>query len=65
VPDTDHLSRMRAHLVAAHHHDDFIKSLAEGTSYMPNSLDRLGTDKSKEELGEKWEEIMLQRKRQL
>ena len=35
VPDTEHLTRMRALLVQAHSNDSFIKNLASGNSYVP------------------------------
>ena len=39
IPDTEHLARMRALLVAAHQNDNFIKRLAEGNSYVPANAD--------------------------
>ena len=35
IPDTEHLTRMRALLVAAHSNDAFIKKLSNGNSYVP------------------------------
>ena len=43
IPDTEHLSRMRALLVAAHTNDAFIKKLANGNSYVPQNLDPEGS----------------------
>ena len=43
IPDTEHLSRMRALLVAAHTNDAFIKKLATGNSYVPANLDPEGS----------------------
>ena len=48
IPDTEHLARMRALLVAAHQNDNFIKKLAEGNSYVPANTDPEG---SKNEMG--------------
>lgn len=43
IPDTEHLKRMRALLVAAHTNDAFIKKLSEGNSYVPMNLDPDGS----------------------
>ena len=43
VPDTEHLSRMRALLVKAHQNEYFIKKLAAGNSYVPENLNPEGS----------------------
>ena len=47
VPDTEHLTRMRALLVQAHSNDAFIKKLANGNSYVP----RHGNPEGSREMG--------------
>lgn len=43
IPDTEHLTRMRALLVAAHQNDAFIKKLTDGNQYVPANLDPKGS----------------------
>ena len=43
IPDTEHLARIRALLVAAHSNDAFIKKLSEGNSYVPMNGDPEGS----------------------
>ena len=43
VPDSEHLSRMRALLVNEHQNDAFIHQLASGNSYIPVNLDPEGS----------------------
>ena len=57
IPDTEHLSRMRALLVKAHQNEYFIKKLAHGNSYIP---DNLNPDGSKD-LGESFEQLYAKR----
>ena len=55
VPDSDHLTRMRALLVAAHVNDAFIKKLAAGNSYIPANLDPEGS----KEMGDSFSQVYM------
>ena len=62
VPDTEHLARMRALLVAAHQNEHFIKKLAEGNSYVPAHTDPHG---STEEMGQSFQALYSARNKKI
>ena len=43
IPDTEHLTRMRALLLAAHQNDETLKLLTESKQYVPKNLDSSGS----------------------
>ena len=57
VPDSEHLTRMRALLVAAHQNDAFVKNVASGNSYVPQNLDPNGS----KEMGASFDQVMQKR----
>ena len=62
IPDTEHLARMRALLVAAHQNDNFIKKLAAGNSYIPENINPAG---SQEEMGQSFQDLFSKRNKKL
>ena len=62
VPDTEHLARMRALLVAAHQNEHFIKKLSEGNSYIPANADPGG---SRTDMGQSFQEVYSKHNKKL
>ena len=61
VPDTEHLTRMRALLVQAHSNDAFIKKLANGNSYVP----RHGNPEGSREMGKSFGQVLKKNNQKL
>jgi len=65
VPDTEHLSRIRAILVAAHQNEAFIKNLASGNSYVPAHLNPEGSKEMGTSFTQVYKKINLRLQRKL
>ena len=61
VPDTEHLTRMRALLLAAHQNDETLKLLTENKQYVPKNLDPSGS----KEMGDSFASVMKKSKARL
>mmetsp|Transcript_578 Transcript_578/g.742 ORF Transcript_578/g.742 Transcript_578/m.742 type:complete len:86 (-) Transcript_578:1081-1338(-) len=61
VPDTEHLTRMRALLLAAHQDDEMIKNLTENKQYVPKNMDPVGS----KDMGDSFATVMKKSKARL